>query len=263
MTNKTKAVEYVKADIDGKGTFLVGVLLASNVKQTTYEAADGSGPVTCPTKSIKPATKKDWEAQAHPFTATTVTSGAPSEAAPTAKKPTPSTPSEAASAILEMRRTNTNLKVFTPGAVVAIDDKAQKASARIGKHPNSTPAIFIPLSSTEAKGDTSKKLVNPDMAHYKTHKTHKTSSGRRPMDIADEVANLLRGRELDDCFVVTVKFLRAMGVDTISRKKTPVSVDSLKARYASLNAGMQRMNLGNILRNGMKMLDIDVLPVVK
>jgi hypothetical protein len=63
----------------------------------------------------------------------------------------------------------------------------------------------------------------------------KTVSGRKCFDVADDVAKLFRGEDIDDVYSAVAGYL-----DT--------TVESLKARYGHLNLGMQRMNLGNRLR---------------
>lgn len=63
----------------------------------------------------------------------------------------------------------------------------------------------------------------------------KTVSGRRCFDVGDEVAQMFRGEDLDDVYSAVAGYLAT-------------TVEALKARYAHLNIGMQRMNLGNRLR---------------
>ena len=62
-----------------------------------------------------------------------------------------------------------------------------------------------------------------------------SASGKKSKDNADEVATMLRGKTLDEVYEIAESWLI-------------ISADDLKARYAHLNAGQQRMNVGNRLR---------------
>lgn len=75
---------------------------------------------------------------------------------------------------------------------------------------------------------------NPD--HY--HKT-KSANNNASLDNGDMTAIVLRGLDIDAVYAVVAE-------------GTGKSVDELKARYNHLNIGMQRMNLGNILRSTAK-----------
>lgn len=63
----------------------------------------------------------------------------------------------------------------------------------------------------------------------------KLPNGHVSYDSGDEVAEMLRGKELDLVY------------DIVS-EKLGVSVEELRQKYSNLNAGMQRMVLGNRLR---------------
>ena len=62
-----------------------------------------------------------------------------------------------------------------------------------------------------------------------------SASGKKSKDNADEVAIMLRGKTLDEVYEIAESWLI-------------ISAEELKARYAHLNAGQQRMNVGNRLR---------------
>lgn len=81
-------------------------------------------------------------------------------------------------------------------------------------------------------------LIDPDMDRYTTTSEIPTTSGRPSVDIADEVAQLLRGKSLKEVY-------------SIAAQKTDESVAKLKAKYGHLNPGMQRMNLGNRIRGAL------------
>lgn len=63
----------------------------------------------------------------------------------------------------------------------------------------------------------------------------KSAEGNSSLDCGDPVAEKLRGKPLDDIYGQAAKTLGE-------------SERSLRKRYSHLNAGMQRMNLGNRLR---------------
>ena len=66
-----------------------------------------------------------------------------------------------------------------------------------------------------------------------------SASGKKSKDNADEVAIMLRGKTLDEVYEIAESWLI-------------ISAEELKARYAHLNAGQQRMNVGNRLRSCIK-----------
>jgi hypothetical protein len=63
----------------------------------------------------------------------------------------------------------------------------------------------------------------------------KTPSGRKVVDCDDSVARHLKGMPLEDIY-------------RFAAKASDTTITALKAQYAKLNAGMQRMNLGNRIR---------------
>lgn len=81
---------------------------------------------------------------------------------------------------------------------------------------------------------TDDKLVPADLAKYTLHES-KTANGRRHLDIADDTADKLREKTLDQTYTYAAKVLDEPESD-------------LRKRYKALNVGMQRMNLGNRVR---------------
>ena len=82
----------------------------------------------------------------------------------------------------------------------------------------------------------------------------KTPSGRRAVDIGDSVAVMLRGDNLSHVYKKVAVALNNMGV-TVTEKE-------LKGRYEHLNVGMQRMNLGNLVRGSIsKTKPKNVVPI--
>ena len=61
------------------------------------------------------------------------------------------------------------------------------------------------------------------------------ASGNRSLDNGDQVAEMLRGQTLESVYKIVALEIQ-------------IPIRTLKARYAHLNTGMQRMNLGNRLR---------------
>lgn len=95
-----------------------------------------------------------------------------------------------------------------------------------------------PAAETPKKADDD-RLVSADLNHYVVSQDIRTASGRRAVDSDDAVARELRGMELADVYERAAQEL-------------DVSVASLHKLYDHLNAGMQRMNLGNRIRGAIK-----------
>jgi len=89
-------------------------------------------------------------------------------------------------------------------------------------------------NDTEAQnvGDTKGKVVIVDRARY-TYPRHetKTASGRKAIDNDDTIANILRGRSLEDTF----NLMRDNGIN-------------INPDWSRLNPGLQRMAAGNVIR---------------
>lgn len=110
--------------------------------------------------------------------------------------------------------------------------------------------------------DKEAKIV-PDMARYTVGKGT-TVTGRKTIDIDDYVADKLRGLDLEEIYSYVAAVLAELGVEYIGTgsKKMHCGLGDLKARYNHLNVGMQRMNLGNLLRGTMRRLGMETLPEV-
>jgi len=102
--------------------------------------------------------------------------------------------------------------------------------------------------------------LHPNLNDYVTG-LDATASGRDTVDINDSVANELRGMDLDGLYDFICKKLseevypEAMFSKAMGKAFTESSlscVDFLMDRYAERNPGMQRMNLGNLLRGAYK-----------
>lgn len=101
--------------------------------------------------------------------------------------------------------------------------------------------------------------LTPDLTRY-IRGLGVTPSGNETLDIADATADLLRGLAIDDLYAVVADHLEKCGIESMSKgfrklygKDTPWDIDTIQAflsdRYADRNPGMQRMNLGNLLRS--------------
>jgi hypothetical protein len=80
-----------------------------------------------------------------------------------------------------------------------------------------------------------RKCVSAVFRHYDTYVKTTTAKGNSTADNGDKVAAKLRGLTLDEVYAFASKTLSLPQKD-------------LRARYAKLNPGMQRMNLGNRCR---------------
>lgn len=72
------------------------------------------------------------------------------------------------------------------------------------------------------------------------HAGVKTAGGNAAIDNADAVAGLLRGKTLEEVWAIASA---ALGSDVVV---------VLKSKYAALNPGQVRMNLGNRIRGAVK-----------
>lgn len=72
----------------------------------------------------------------------------------------------------------------------------------------------------------------------------KTAAGNLAIDCGDKLADRLRGKDLDEVYTMAVDVLNK----ALEEGEKEHTVKSLKAKYGSLNVGMQRMNLGNRMR---------------
>ena len=101
--------------------------------------------------------------------------------------------------------------------------------------------------------------LHPDLSKYVTG-LDATASGRDTVDINDEVANMLRGMDLNSlydfiCDKLNDLYPEAMFSKAMMKDFTESSLscsEFLQDRYAERNPGMQRMNLGNLLRGAYK-----------
>lgn len=109
---------------------------------------------------------------------------------------------------------------------------AKKTAAK--KTAAKKAAKAAPKADDQAADQAADRLVKPDLNRYKVSEI-KTASGRKAIDIGDDVATRLRGLDLAEVYEVAAE-------------ETGYSTSNLETRYRHLNPGMQRMNLGNLIR---------------
>lgn len=142
--------------------------------------------------------------------------------------------------------------------------KEEKAAEQESKGcPQCDAEMFGDICDNCGHIEENNKLVKADLDHY-VKGAGITNSGRPTVDIDDVVAKALRGDDLEVIYPKVAAWLKALGRDTVGRgsKKMEVTEDNLRTRYGKLNVGMQRMNLGNILRGAMNDLGITDLPEI-
>lgn len=128
------------------------------------------------------------------------------------------------------------------GAWTTINYNGKETKVRIKseKTPRKAKARKQPTkraAARKAKAITGNRLINADLAAYTVTEV-KTKSGRKSLDVNDKVAVMLRGKDLDDVY-------------KIASEKTGLTQKELREKYANLNPGMQRMNLGNRIRGAL------------
>lgn len=86
---------------------------------------------------------------------------------------------------------------------------------------------------------------------YESRNYVKDGKTKNTKDSGDEVARYLRDMPLDEVYEFVAEEANRTGITYTGTNRNTFdisTVDSLKDRYAHLNKGMQRMNLGNVLR---------------
>lgn len=93
----------------------------------------------------------------------------------------------------------------------------------------------VPAASDEE--DDGSVRIRADLNRYEATKA---ASGNRSYDTGDEVAEMFRGKDLEEVYKLAARDLKANGEN--------VTIKALKERYANLNPGHQRMCVGNKVR---------------
>lgn len=89
-------------------------------------------------------------------------------------------------------------------------------------------------------GDRKNGVVNAKFLG--NYKITKLDDGSTVKDNGDDTAQMLRGLDLHEMYV-------------LASKKLGTTIQQLRDQYQHLNAGMQRMNLGNRIRKAMRLAD--------
>lgn len=115
---------------------------------------------------------------------------------------------------------------------MATKSKSRKASTKRSKNAivSKTP---LPTANVTAR------RIGGTTADVSDYVRCKTASGHISLHNGDQVATKLAGKELSEVYAIVAR-------------ETDISQVQLKARYSHLNAGMQRMNLGNVLRGALR-----------
>ena len=164
-----------------------------------------------------------------------------------------------------------NGKIGEYTAPLAEEPKAEPTKpvkAELAKEPDLCPSCSVLIHGDICDNCghiiESSTLIKADLDHY-VKGAGVTNSGRPTVDIDDVVAKALRGDDLEVLYPRVAAWLQLMGRETIGRgsKKMEVTEENLRQRYNRLNVGMQRMNLGNILRGAMNDLGLEELPEIE
>ena len=117
-----------------------------------------------------------------------------------------------------------------PKPVITKGSKADKAAK--AKAKKAAPAKVKKANPDAVKGPGVLRQYAPNYNH---DSEKKTAGGHVSVDCADAIATKLRSKTLDEVYAFAAKAL-----DETEKE--------LRAKYKHLNAGMQRMNLGNRVR---------------
>lgn len=127
----------------------------------------------------------------------------------------------------------------TEGTQAPVKAKAKKAPAKKAPAKKAAktkkPAKKAKAKKPAASGVKGPAILREYAGSYHKDTEKKTAGGNVSIDNDDEVAKKLRGKDLDTVYSTVAK---ALGV----------TEKELRSRYAKLNVGMQRMNLGNRFR---------------
>lgn len=225
---------YVQADTTGLGDFEVGKITSFDKDSITFQSAkDGESITIDRSHAVKATAKQYEEALGGSIVGTEdVASGQGSDSEPEAKKDT--SESVGAKDAKKVRRGGKTRFVCPECCSTNLQRRKgyESTSHRCGD------------CKTDFNMPT-RNVLHDYYGCYQEHRTVRTASGRPATDKGDEVASILRGMSLDQVMRLTAPILGT----------TP---EALEMRYAHLNPGMQRMNIGNRIRKLLKDNEIDI-----
>lgn len=123
-------------------------------------------------------------------------------------------------------------------AKAPVTPKADKP-AKVAKPKAEKPAKAPRVPVVRPEGFKTTDALKEAAKRYQHDKEHKTAGGHVSVHNGDEVAMKLIGKDLDAVYAAAAKALKENEAD-------------LRTKYAHLNPGMQRMNLGNRMRAAAK-----------
>lgn len=289
MTKIKRAVVggYAKADVTGTGDWLVGKIVETDKNMIWFDPADGSDTVRVGRAHAYKATKAEYDNAAkgiepkeeepviEPKGLTDseevsledalAESGEPKEEQPELL-PEPTDPVDHAI----WKRTNGQY-IHCPKCNIHLENGLWTYEEALDEHRDQRTESFKGEEMLKHdfwcmgcgeefgkfRGLPADTKLKPKLDKYKVGLS-RTASGRQTVDIDDPVAALLRGMEIEDVYSTVSQVLSDWGVETFGRgaKKSGILIRDLTARYGHLNVGMQRMNLGNLLRGQMNSLGL-------
>lgn len=126
----------------------------------------------------------------------------------------------------------------TEAATKAKEEKAQAQAAKAAEKAKEQAAKILARAEAQAAriaAGGKDRLVPANLATYHVDKERKTAGGHASVDSNDDLAQKLRGLSIDEVYKHAADVLKEPEAD-------------LRAKYAHLNVGMQRMNMGNRMR---------------
>jgi hypothetical protein len=104
-----------------------------------------------------------------------------------------------------------------------------------GQKPPKAPKEAKAPKAPRTQSELDARLIKADLTRYTVSDDVKTASGRKAIDNDDDFARELRGEDLASVY-------------RIASQATGQTQKGLHEKYDHLNPGMQRMNLGNLIR---------------
>lgn len=122
-----------------------------------------------------------------------------------------------------------------PRASKKADAPKAPRKARGDKAATKPAPKAVKQEATRAPGSKTTDALREAAKHYVHNKEHKTAGGHVSVNNGDKVATMLLGKSLDE-------------VVRIGAEVLGVTQKELREKYAHLNVGMIRMNIGNRIR---------------